>query len=108
MAAVICPCCNKPAQESQTKYGIRHDCCGLRSWGGKPLADGDTMMARKCAHASFDQLWKKGHMSRGAAYKALSKHLGVPTDEAHMSIMPADLARQVPGAVAKIWKGIKQ
>lgn len=92
---------------SNTKYGVRHDCCGLRSWGGKELVDSETMAARRCAHASFDPLWRKGHMTRGKAYKLLARELGTEVDETHMAIMPAELARQVPDAVARIWNKVK-
>ena len=47
-------------------------------------------------------------MSRGRAYKELAHELGVPMDEAHMSIMAEELARRVPDAVARIWKKVKQ
>lgn len=45
--APICPSCGQPAKERMTRYGVRHDCCGLWSWGGKPLVDAATHAARR-------------------------------------------------------------
>lgn len=99
----ICPTCGDRAQRSDTQYGRRHDCCGLWSWGNKPLADAETHEARKNAHAVFDVLWKSGHLSRGEAYLVLSWATGWPESECHMMHMPKEKAHQVPAAVRRIW-----
>lgn len=69
---VICPKCGNPAVPTQTQYGLRHDCCGMWSWGGKPLADEETHDARKAAHAAFDLLWKSRGWRRSDAYESLA------------------------------------
>lgn len=55
---IICPKCLKPAPMKQTQYGIRHQCCGLWSWGGKPLVPATVHAARQQFNAAFDRLWK--------------------------------------------------
>lgn len=39
------------------------------------------------AHTYFDKLWKFNYCTRSEAYEHLSKWLGVPEAEAHMSVM---------------------
>ncbi len=106
MHKVICPNCNNPAQATDTQYGIRHDCCGLHSWGGKPLTDQETLDARRGAHALFDNIWKGRHLSRTKAYKRLSHYLNKPMDDTHMAKMDKETALMVPAAVLKIWQEI--
>lgn len=104
MTQVICPKCGKPAAESSTRYGQRHDCCGLRSWGGKPLAAPETHEARQRAHAAFDPLWKgKGRvLSRAQAYKRLAEELGIARRDCHISLMDEATASRVPNAAQRI------
>lgn len=104
----VCPTCGECAVRSETKFGIRHDCCGLWSWGNKPLADRTTHEARRAAHASFDVLWKSGRLSRGDAYKALARVTGWPESDCHMMHMPPDKALQVPAAVKRIWESLNK
>ncbi|MBO1040441.1 hypothetical protein IPV26_12280 [Brucella pituitosa] len=104
----ICPLCGERAKRSETRFGISHDCCGLWSWGNKPLADAETHAARRQAHDVFDRLWKTKSLSRGEAYVALSWATGWPEPECHMMHMPKEMAAQVPAAVAKIWKELQQ
>ena len=99
----ICPVCGNRAARSQTRYGTRHDCCGLWSWGNHPLADRDTHEARKAAHAAFDPIWQKGILSRGVAYAKLQKALGLSEPECHMKVMNAATAKRVPEAARQIW-----
>lgn len=99
----ICPICGERATRSMTAYGLRHDCCGLWSWGNKPLADADTHEFRKKAHAALDRLWLSGRLSRGEAYRALSWATGWPERDCHMMHMPKERAALVPDAVRKIW-----
>lgn len=102
-ARPICPVCGERAVRSETRFGLRHDCCGLWSWGNKPLADAETHRARSEAHSVFDALWKSGHMSRGEAYQALSWATGWPEADCHMMHMPKERAALVPAAVRRIW-----
>lgn len=41
-------------------------------------------------------------MPRGDAYKALAAELGITEDECHMKLMPLELVKRVPLAVANI------
>ena len=66
-----CPTCGKRARETQTRYGLRADCCGLWSWDRHPLVSGETHAARNAAHKAFDELWRGGLVSRGGAYRLL-------------------------------------
>lgn len=100
----ICPECGQHAKRSVTKFGLRHDCCGLWSWGNKPLADRETHEARKEAHRIFDKLWQSGRMSRGQAYRALAAETGWPESECHMMHMPKERALLVPEHAKSIWR----
>lgn len=100
--APICPVCEKPAQLAHSPYGVKHKCCGLWSWDGKPLVDAATHIARREAHEVFDRLWKGGTLSRGKAYKLLREELGLTEPECHMAKMDAATAQRVPTAVYAI------
>ena len=100
---IICPACGSDAKIEARTYGLRASCCGLWSWGGKPLVDAETHRARQEAHRAFDTLWRHGHWSRGRAYQELAARLGVPEPQAHMAGMDAATARRVPAIVAQIW-----
>jgi len=100
--APVCPRCGNPAKTTETKYGTRHDCCGLHSWRGKPLETQATHDARKRAHAAFDPLWKHGPLSRGRAYHLLARKLGLSAADCHISLMDEGTALLVPDAVMQI------
>lgn len=102
IAAPICPVCHQPAKESVSQYGVRHDCCGLSSWGGKKLVDQDTLTARQKAHEVFDILWKVYEIPRKAAYIHLAKELGLTRKQTHIGLMDKETARKVPYAAARI------
>ena len=104
LPAPVCPTCGQPAQATTTRFGVRHDCCDLWSWDGKPLVDRATHNARIAAHNAFDPLWKGAYrqISRGTAYKLLRAELGLTKAECHMASMDATTARQVPAAVERI------
>ena len=104
---VICPVCEEAAKETRTRYGIRHDCCGLWSWGGKPLVGAMTHRARKKAHEAFDKLWQEGLVERNEGYRMLADELGISEAEAHMSIMDKETASKVPAAVERIRRRIE-
>lgn len=42
-----CPKCGREAKATQTRYGVRHDCCDLHSWHGRPLVDQATHDRRR-------------------------------------------------------------
>lgn len=102
----ICPVCGQRARRTKTQFGIRHDCCGLWSWGNKALVDRETHAARQLAHSYFDKLWQSGRMRRGDAYRALSDASGWPESDCHMSHMPKERAVLVPDFVRQIWRGL--
>lgn len=91
---MICPVCGDQVRPVTTRYGLRHACCGLWSWGGAPLVDRDTHDARKAAHAAFDPIWKSGHMSRSQAYAELARRMGLHPKDCHMKLMDAATARR--------------
>lgn len=58
-----CPTCQKTARSVPTKYGVRHDCCGLHSWDGKPLVSQQIHDARQSFHRAFDRLWNRAEVA---------------------------------------------
>jgi len=101
----ICPCCGRYAYATDTRYGVRHDHCGLWSWGGAPLVDEETHGARRAAHAVFDMLWKIHGFSRGEAYKLLAAEMGMTREQCHIKLMDKHVAREVPAAVYRVIRG---
>lgn len=102
----VCPICKQLATKQKTRYGIRHTCCGIWSWGNYPLVDEATHVARRKAHEAFDPIWKNGHLKRGEAYERLSKILGISRKECHMKLMDRVVAEKVPDAVKVILKDL--
>lgn len=96
MTEPLCPSCGNEARASITRFGRRHDCCGLWSWDGAPLVDADTHEARKRAHEAFDEIWKGGLTTRAAAYKTLAEKLNIQHKDCHIKLMSADIASRVP------------
>lgn len=99
---IFCPKCGRTPVRTETRYGLRLDCCGLWAWGHHPLADRETHEARKAAHAAFDTLWKSGIVNRGHAYKLLAEAMGLHRDDCHMKLMTAEQAQRVPAIADKI------
>jgi len=104
----ICPTCGKPAKATQTVYGVRHSCCGLWSWDGKPLVSAEIHKARQHCHMVVDRLWRgapslyqisekrgtPGHAravkriresARNRVYPWLAAVTGLPEPECHMA-----------------------
>lgn len=115
MMSPICPACGSLAKASNTRYGIRHTCCGLHSWDGKPIVSQQVHDARQRCHAAFDPIWQKADIAyeitepvgsdahakavkrirksmRNRAYHFLSFVTGLPEPECHMSDQ-ADLSK---------------
>ncbi|MBB5700642.1 hypothetical protein FHS76_000485 [Ochrobactrum daejeonense] len=103
---VMCPICGQPALQTNTIWGMRNDCCGLWSWGGKKLVDAATHEARKAAHAAFDPLWRSGTLSRSEAYRHLRQVRNISEKSCHMAMMSKEMAAKVPAAVDKIKAGL--
>jgi hypothetical protein len=99
---VRCPSCGSIASMSLTSWGVRHECCGLYSWGGKPLVCKDTHRARQEAHRYFDPLWRNGSLSRSEAYKKLAAEMGLSPRDCHISRMDKEQALGVKHAVGRI------
>jgi hypothetical protein len=102
---VICPTCGKEAKEVRTRYGLRHSCCGLWSWGGAPLVDGATHEARKRAHEAIDPIWKSGEMSRDEVYRRLGGLMGMSREECHIKLMGVEEAERVVRLVERVREG---
>jgi hypothetical protein len=103
-----CPSCGKVPKRTQTKFGIKRECCGLWGWGEHaPLVDAETHTARQYAHRVFDGLWQKEGVSRSKAYALLAEELGLTRDECHMKLMDKETAQRVPAATHAIWKRLK-
>ena len=106
MSAVpTCPACGAIASTALTRFGRRHECCGLWSWNGKPLADAATHEARRLAHNAFDPLWQMGLLTRREAYALLARELQIDPAGCHMGLMDAATAARVPSAAAGIFEG---
>lgn len=100
--APTCPNCGRIARTKDTRYGERHDCCGMHSWRGKELVTPETHVARQVAHAVFDPLWQEGQFKRKDAYFELALELDIPLRDCHMSLLKLDALRRVPELAAKI------
>lgn len=83
--AILCPICGNRARATHTRYGIRHSCCDLWSWGYAPLVDAATHEARKAAHRAYDQLWKTKRAKRRDCYAALAQIMCVNPKHAHIA-----------------------
>ena len=99
---IECPKCGEEPVCTDTKFGLRLDCCGLWAWGNHPLVDRETHEARKAAHAAFDPIWRSGMTGRGHAYKLLAEAMGLSKDDCHMKRMTAQQAQRVPAIAEKI------
>ncbi len=99
---VICPLCRRPAVRTMTYHGLRHDCCGLHSWGGKPLETPETLTARKRAHQAFDPFWQNKIMSRNQAYRKLAYAMALTRRECHIGLMDKRQAEMVV-RIVKEW-----
>lgn len=111
-----CPYCNRKANlvTGKTIYPHRPDLysknfyycdnghnpayVGCHKGTTKPLgrlADGRLRHAKSDAHKAFDPLWKDGYMSRGRAYKWLSKCLGVDQKDCHIGMFDVSQCKKV-------------
>jgi len=55
--------------------------------GYRKAPDYKVAMLRNRGHQSFDRIWKRGIMSRGAAYHWLARQLRIPEHAAHFGNM---------------------
>jgi hypothetical protein len=74
----VCPVCARPVPGTPTRFGRRHECCGLHSWDYRPLVDPAVHAARKTFVAAINGFCERtvaetlfvappGHPSRLAA-----------------------------------------
>jgi len=82
-----CPRCGELSKRTDTRYGVLHTCCDLRSWNFKPLQTQACLDARNMAHAAFDPIWQNDMMARNEAYAWLADELGIPRRQTHMALM---------------------
>ena len=72
--------------------------CGLSSGDNAPLgnvANEVLRLKRMETHKVFDDFWKGRRMSRTAAYKWLSKKMGLPEEKTHIGGFEMDQCQQV-------------
>lgn len=91
----LCPVCGGIPSRSITRFGIRHDHCGLWSWDGAPLVDRETHDARTEAHKQFDAAWQGQGITRREAYRRLAAAMGLSLKDCHIKLMDAAMARRV-------------
>lgn len=97
----LCPyCLEKPELvDSEIIYGksygniwLCRNCgarVGVHTDTNEPLgrlADEELRTWKKKAHATFDLLWKQGHMKRDEAYKWLAEKLGINHEFCHIGM----------------------
>ena len=98
---VKCAECGSSMKLRTSRYGLFYgcseypDCSGTHGAhpDGAPLgtpATKETKRARIAAHASFDQLWKSGAMSRSAAYRWMQRAMKMTKGQAHIGKMDFD------------------
>lgn len=66
---------------------------GQRALGN--VANEVLRLKRMETHQVFDAFWKSRHMSRTAAYKWLSKKMGLPEEKTHIGGFEMDQCQQV-------------
>ena len=60
-----------------------------------PMSDRQLRALRNEAHHYFDQLYKRGHMSKEDAYQWLASILAAPMGQAHIGLLGEYYCRQV-------------
>ncbi|MES2415145.1 MAG: zinc-finger-containing protein [Pseudomonadota bacterium] len=125
---VTCPYCQQPAVlvGGDVMYPHRPDLADKKFWNCAPckafvgchpaqtatqngvgdgtvpmgrLANAELRRAKQAAHAAFDPLWKSGAMHRKAAYKWLSKALGLTSQQTHIGMFDVAQCVAVVAAV---------
>lgn len=73
---------------------------------GEPLgipADAETKKARMRAHDLFDQLWKKGWMTRNQAYEHMQELMKMSEEDAHISKFTKEQCNTLISKLIKRW-----
>jgi hypothetical protein len=104
-----CPKCGGVARTTKTRFGPRHECCGLWSFNFEPMVDYATHEARRIAKEAFERL-AEGFEVVGAsgdglfrAHHAVAEDLGLFLSDAYIRDMDAETAMKVPFAVNRIY-----
>lgn len=116
---VNCPYCSKPAQlvDGKVIYPHRQDLVQKMFWQCAPcgayvgchegtetplgrLANAELRRAKIAAHAAFDPLWRsephgKRNKARNNAYAWLSRVMGLPPEQTHISMMDVEQCQRV-------------
>lgn len=66
------------------------------------MADKETRAARAEAHAAFDRVWKKGLLTRQAAYVWMSEVLILPLGQAHIGMLNREQCEAVSKAAEEL------
>lgn len=72
--------------------------CHKNGDGKRPLgrvANKKLRKAKSKAHAAFDPIWKSGKMTRGAAYSALAKSMGIYKEQCHIGMFNVEQCEYV-------------
>ncbi|MCI2234019.1 DUF3268 family zinc-finger domain-containing protein [Escherichia coli] len=72
--------------------------CHKNGDGKRPLgrvANAELRKAKSKAHAAFDPLWKSGKITRGAAYSALAKSMGIYKEQCHIGMFDVEQCEYV-------------
>jgi hypothetical protein len=108
-AGKICPYCYSPSEYVDssviygTSYGMVYYCRNCDAYVGVHegtddakgrLANKELREWKMKAHAAFDPLWQNRIFRRGAAYKWLSKELGIPKDYTHIGMFSVDTCKR--------------
>lgn len=111
MRKVNCDYCGRPAEYVDSRvvygrsYGMMYLCRHCNAYVGVHdgtdiplgrLADSRLRYWKKAAHSAFDPLWKQGRFRgrRDAAYRWLSKCMGLPPEETHIGMFDIDICKQ--------------
>lgn len=114
MTKVVCPYCSRVARKvwGSVIYPHSRDLSGKHFYLCKPcaayvgchpgtdtplgrLADATLRRLKSEAHNAFDPIWRKGEMSRSAAYAWLSEALDLPKEKTHIGMFDDNLCQRV-------------
>jgi hypothetical protein len=119
-SSIGCPYCGNPAElvNGTVIYPHRRDlydrkfyhCAPCKAWVGVHvktnipfgrLANAKLRRLKMEVHVMFDALWQSNTMSRGEAYRWLSRELNIPSWECHIGMFSEDQCAAVVQAINK-------
>lgn len=80
---ITCPVCGSDVPGKDTRYGMRHTCCGLHSWGGKPLVSKKVHAARRAYGEAIEELLNGCQELTETFYAYMAFVSGLPEAECH-------------------------